>query len=104
MCLLYIAGSVCRTYQGLSGTQSSVADFAGRPFQVKGGTFVARERPTASHVPALSLTCLDGADRGADAPRLTRAEAHALRRSAAMTHARLREHLDVLLPAGHTRA
>jgi hypothetical protein len=53
---------------------------------------VARRRPTASNVSPPALTCLDGGRSDADGPLLTRADAHALRRSAASTHARLKEH------------
>jgi hypothetical protein len=53
---------------------------------------VARERPAASNAIRPVLTCLDGDRPPADGPLLTRAEAHALRRSAPLTHAKLKEH------------
>jgi hypothetical protein len=53
---------------------------------------VARKRPTASNVIPPALTSLDGGRSDADGPLLSRADAHALRRSAALTHARLQEH------------
>jgi hypothetical protein len=53
---------------------------------------VACKRPTASNVSPPALTCLDGGRSDADGPLLTRADAHALRRSAPSTHARLEEH------------
>lgn len=61
------------------------------------GHLVAHKRPTASDdVITPTLTCLDGGRSAADGPRLTRAEAHALRRSAALTHAQLAEYLKGL--------
>jgi len=54
---------------------------------------VARERPTASDVTTPTLTCLDGGRSIPDGPLLTRAEAHALRRSAPLTHSQLWEQL-----------
>lgn len=53
---------------------------------------MARERPTASDVKAPTLALLDGGKPNSY-PQLTRAEAHALRRSAPLTHMRLAEHL-----------
>lgn len=53
---------------------------------------MARERPTASDVKSPTLICLDGG-KPSDGPWLTRAEAHALRRSAPLTHIQLAEHL-----------
>jgi hypothetical protein len=55
---------------------------------------VARKRPTASDVVSPDLICLNGglSARGA-VPALTRAESEALRRSAPLTHAQLRQHL-----------
>jgi hypothetical protein len=44
------------------------------------------------------LTCLDGGRSTLDGPQLTRAEAHALRRSAPLTHAQLWHHLQGLPP------
>ena len=60
---------------------------------------MARERPTAS--PRSVLTVLDGGDDVADTPRVTRAEAHALRRSAPDTHERLAEHFEPLRSSNH---
>jgi hypothetical protein len=58
---------------------------------------VARKRPTASDVKQHSeLVCLQGGRPDADQPRLTRAEANDLRHSAALTYARLAEHLSFL--------
>jgi DNA-binding transcriptional regulator YiaG len=57
---------------------------------------VAHKRPTASDVITPTLTCLDGGRSRLDEPRLTRAEAHALRRSATLTHAQLAEYLNGL--------
>lgn len=54
---------------------------------------MARKRPRASEVKLPSLTCLDGGRPDADGQLLTRAEAHALRRSAPLTHAQLHGHL-----------
>lgn len=54
---------------------------------------MARERPTASDVKTPSLTCIDGGRPDGDGELLTRAEAHALRRSAPLTHAQLTGHL-----------
>ena len=54
---------------------------------------MARERPRASDVKSPSLTCLDGGRSDDDGKLLTRAEAHALRRSAPLTHAQLNSHL-----------
>jgi len=39
------------------------------------------------------LFCIDGGRPDAQGPGLTRAEAHALRRSAPLTHTQLKEHL-----------
>ncbi len=61
---------------------------------------MARERPTASSVPPPALTGLDGSIRTTDAPRLTRAQANALRRSAPLTHAKLQEHFKLYTPPG----
>jgi hypothetical protein len=61
---------------------------------------VAHERPTASDVPRPRLTSLDDGVRDTDQLRLTRAQAHALRRSAPLTHANLQEHFKVLMAAG----
>ena len=55
---------------------------------------MARERPTASDISALSG--LDGGAPARDVPRATRAEAHVLRRSAPRTHARLAEIFEPL--------
>lgn len=55
-------------------------------------------------VPPSTLVGLVGANRGADPLRLSRAEAHALRRSAPLTHAKLQEHFDVLLASKHPGA
>ena len=55
-------------------------------------------------VPPSTLVGLAGADRGADPFGLSRAEAHALRRSAPLTHAKLQEHFEVLLASKHPRA
>ena len=55
-------------------------------------------------VPPSTLIGLDGADRGADPLSLSRAEGHALRRSAPLTHAKLQEHFEVLLASKHPRA
>ncbi|MEY2513017.1 MAG: hypothetical protein QOJ89_375 [bacterium] len=53
-----------------------------------------RKRPTASNAVPVVLTCLDGGRKDLDdGPLLTRAEANALRRSAALTHTELRRHL-----------
>jgi hypothetical protein len=60
---------------------------------------VARERPTAS--PGSPLTGLDGDASAGDTPRVGRAEAHALRRSAPSTHAQLAEHLEPLRTSHH---
>jgi hypothetical protein len=57
---------------------------------------VAHKRPTASDVITPTLTCLEGGRSAPDGPRLTRAEAHALRRSAMLTHAQLTEYLNRL--------
>lgn len=54
---------------------------------------MARERPTASETKTPSLTCLTGGRPDGDGELLTRAEAHALRRSAPLTHAQLNVHL-----------
>ena len=62
---------------------------------------MARERPTAS--PGSALTGLDGGADAADMPRITRAEAHAFRRSAPATHARLAEHLEPLRASTHRK-
>jgi len=60
---------------------------------------VARKRPTASNVIPPTLICLDGGRPVHDGrPLLTRAEVHALRRSAPLTHAQLWEHLQGLPP------
>jgi hypothetical protein len=58
---------------------------------------VARERPTASNVVHPALVCLDGGKPDADDPRLTRAEARALRRTAPLTHAQLEKHFSGVL-------
>jgi hypothetical protein len=55
---------------------------------------VARERPTASDMTSPTLTCLDGGRSTPDGPLLTRAEAHALRRSAPLTHSQLWDYLQ----------
>ena len=55
---------------------------------------MARERPTAS--PGSALTGLDGGAYAADMPRVTRAEAQALRGGAPGTHTRLADHLEPL--------
>jgi hypothetical protein len=61
------------------------------------GHLVTHKRPKASDVIAPTLTCLDGGRSALDGPRLlTRAEAHALRRSAIHTHAQLAEYLSGL--------
>ena len=60
------------------------------------GPIVARKRPTASNVPPSELTVLDGGRPHTDGSLLTRAQAHALRRSAPLTHIQLREHLKPL--------
>ena len=73
----------------------------GHPFDTKGGFVVARERPTAS--PGSALTGLDNGADAADLPRITRAEADALRRSAPGTHARLAEHLEPLRASNHRK-
>jgi len=57
---------------------------------------VARERPTASNVPPSELTVLEGSRPQTDGPLLTRAQAHALRRSAPLTHIQLKEHLKAV--------
>jgi hypothetical protein len=57
---------------------------------------VAHTRPTASDVKSPMLICLDGGRSAPPGPPLTRAEAHALRRSAALTHAQLTEYLSHL--------
>lgn len=54
---------------------------------------MARKRPRASEVNPPALTCLDGGRADAEEELLTRAEAHALRRSAPLTHAQLSGHL-----------
>lgn len=54
---------------------------------------MAQKRPTASDVISPTLICLEGGRCASDGPPLTRAEAHALRRSAAVTHAQLTEYL-----------
>ena len=54
---------------------------------------MARKRPKASDVPMPLLICLDGGKPNGDSHALTPAEARALRRSAPLTHARLKEHL-----------
>jgi hypothetical protein len=60
---------------------------------------VARKRPTASD-DRPHLVCIDG-DRPDGAARLlTMAEAHALRRSEALTHSQLKAHLT---PVQRTR-
>ena len=69
-----------------------MADFEGLPFRTERGRFVARKRPTASDVQRPTLTCLDGASHSGR-QLLTRAEARALRLSAAVTHAKLAQHL-----------
>jgi hypothetical protein len=55
---------------------------------------VAHKRPTASDVTSPTLICLEGGRSTPDGPLLTRAEAHALRRSAPLTHAQLWEYLQ----------
>jgi hypothetical protein len=55
---------------------------------------VERKRPAASDVPPPELALLDGGRPDSDAPLLTRAEARALRRTASLTHAGLRRHLE----------
>ena len=55
---------------------------------------MARKRPTASDVTSPALTCLEGGRSTPDGPLLTRAEAHALRRSAPLTHSQLWEYLQ----------
>lgn len=57
---------------------------------------MARERPTASVVPPPALICLDGGKADTDDPRLTRAEARALLRSAPLTHIQLKAHFKGL--------
>ena len=59
---------------------------------------MARERPTASSVPRSEseLTVIDGGRPSIDGPLLTRAQAHALRRSAPLTHVQLKEHLKAV--------
>lgn len=57
---------------------------------------MARERPTASSIVPSALTILDGGRSQTEGPLLTRAEARAVRRSARLTHARLKEHLKDL--------
>jgi hypothetical protein len=52
---------------------------------------VAHKRPTASDVTSPTLTCLEGGRSSPDG-LLTRAEAHALRRSAPLTHSQLWEY------------
>jgi hypothetical protein len=54
---------------------------------------VARKRPTASDVTQPALTCLDGGRCETDAQPITRAEAEAARRTAAVTHSRLEQQL-----------
>jgi len=60
------------------------------------GHLVAHMRPTASDVISPTLICLDGGRSTPPGPPLTRAEAHALRRSAKLTHAQLTEYLKDL--------
>ena len=60
---------------------------------------MARERPTAS--PGSALTGLDGGASAGDAPRVTRAESQALRRSAPGTHAKLAVQLEPLRASNH---
>lgn len=55
---------------------------------------MARKRPIASAVVPPVLACLDGGRPDTDEPLLTRAEAHALRRTARLTHADLQRHLE----------
>jgi hypothetical protein len=52
---------------------------------------VARKRPAASDVVPPDLTCLDGGMSDSAIPLLSRAEARALRRSAPLTHAQLKQ-------------
>lgn len=59
---------------------------------------MARQRPKASDVSRPALTCLDGGITDTILPLLTRAQASALRRSAAHTHARLVKHLEGIAP------
>jgi hypothetical protein len=59
---------------------------------------VAQTRPAAYDVIPPVLTCHHGGRSDADGPLLTRADARALRRSAATTHARLEEHFRALGP------
>ncbi len=54
---------------------------------------MARERPKASEARPV-LVCLDGDKPDTAARLLTRAEAHALRRAAPLTHVSLSKHLD----------
>jgi hypothetical protein len=54
---------------------------------------VARKRPIASDVVPPVLVCLDGGMAASEFPRLTRAQAQALRRSAPLTHLQLSTHL-----------
>jgi hypothetical protein len=75
---------------------------AGR-FTIERGSLVARTRPTASNDTSPMLACVDGALTISDGPLLTRAEAHALRRSAPLTHTQLKAHLQAL-PAPPLRA
>lgn len=49
-----------------------------------------------SDVTPPDLTCFDGGRSDADGPLLTRADARALRRSAASTHARFEEHFRAI--------
>ncbi len=60
---------------------------------------MARKRPRASDGRP-KLLCLDGERPDTDGPLLTRSDARALRRSAAVTHALLAERLEGLRAAG----
>jgi hypothetical protein len=53
---------------------------------------VARARPKASDVARPDLTCLEGERPDRDPEPLTRAQKATLRRTAAATHNRLKEH------------
>ncbi len=64
---------------------------------------MSRERPTASDDQP-NLLCLDGTRPASDGPLLTRAEAHALRRSAPLTHAQLTQHLEGVVAASSPSA
>lgn len=64
--------------------------------QSERGPLVARKRPTASNDRPPLLTSVAGARPTSDGPLLTRAEAHALRRSAPLTHNQLKAHLQAV--------